>query len=186
MGRNRKPRKAYRRGRVDLDPVDMTKARVSTLTIAQRLDLMRPLRAAFTGLRTATGHWPAWCGMAYGLNVAEQLALSGIARDRLPEFTAGQAAMHALHSRVVAGGSWTMRAQEITALEFAVDLHGIQLQFASQGEVANASEAVKRNVQQALKGNAPRDAKVCVGVLGTPRPALLPTAPTPAESPTHV
>ncbi|MBF9672519.1 hypothetical protein IAI19_11775, partial [Streptococcus pseudopneumoniae] len=55
---------------------------------------------------------------------------------------------------------------EITALDFAVDLHVIQLQFCSQREMDDAIKTVKRKMQQALKGNAPRSARICVGALG--------------------
>lgn len=166
MGRNRKPRKAYRPRPVDLDTPDMVKARVATLTLGQRLELMRPLRKAFEGLRMGTAGWPAWCAVADGMNVAEQLARDGIASDHLHAFTAAQAALQALHARVNERGTWTMRAAEITALDFAVDLHGIQLQFVSKGEMEAAITTVQRRVQQALKGNAPADALVCVGALG--------------------
>jgi hypothetical protein len=44
-------------------------------------------------------------------------------------------------------------------------LHGIQLRVASQGEVQSAIETVRTRVRQALAGNAPRDALVCVGGL---------------------
>ena len=179
MGRNRKPRKAYRPGRVDADPVDLAISRAAKLSLVQRLDLMRPLRAAFEGMRMGTAGWPAWCSVADAMNVAEQLAGAGIVSDRQPEFTAAQAALHQVHGRVLAGGSWTLRAAEITALDFAVDLHGIQLQYVSQGEVQDAIEAVKRNVLQALRGNAPRNAKVCVGVLGAHQADALAAATQP-------
>lgn len=165
MGRNRKPRKAYKPRPIDLDPVDMVKSGVAKLTLAQRLAFERDARTAFAGLRSATGGLHAWETVADAMNVSELLA-ANICSDRLPEFFAAQDALHELHSRVQAGGSWTMRAAEITALDFAVDLHVIQLQFCSQREMDDAIKTVKRKMQQALKGNAPRSARICVGALG--------------------
>lgn len=166
MGRTKKPRKAYRLGRVDPDPVDLAISRASKLRLVQRLDLMRPLRKAFDGLRMGTGGWAAWASVADGLNVAEELSLLGIASDRTGEIVAAQLALKSLHERVQQRGTWTMRAEEITAIEWAIDLHDIQLQHASQGEVERAIETVKRTRLQVLKGNGPRNATVCVGALG--------------------
>lgn len=181
MPRTRKPRKPYRPSPVQTDPVETTIARAGRLRLADQLYLMSPLRAAFDCLRAGTAGWGAWCAAADGLNVAEQLARTSICSDRLPEFTAAQAALQQLHARVSAGGSWTLYAAEIKALDFAFDLHSIQLQYASQGEVQAAILAVQRNVQQALMGNAPQGAMVCMGQLGRPDAAAATPAATPAQ-----
>lgn len=162
----KKPRKAYRARPVFADPVECVIAHAGRLPTEQRNALVRPVEQAFEAMRRGTGGWPAWCGMADAMNVAEALAHGGIASDRMPEIQAAQAALHAVHSRVNAGGSWTLRAAEIGALEFGVDLHRIQATLCSQGEMAAAITSVQRKASQALKGNAGKGVTVCVGALG--------------------
>lgn len=166
MATNRKPRKPHRPRRVDLDPMDMTSARVARLTPQQKATLISPAQAALDNLRRCVDPWPAWCNLADALNVAEQLGLRAIASDRLPEIRAAQAVMHDIYHRQATRGTWAMRAPELAALDFAVALHAIQLDHCSQGELADSILAVQRRVAQALAGNAPKDARVCVGQIG--------------------
>ena len=170
MPGNARPRKRYRPRVVDMDPVETVIARAGKLQGAQRSMLHGPLAQAFDGLRDGTGGWPAWCTLADGMNVAEKLAQAGIASDRVPEIREAQAALAAVHHRHQQGGSWTLRASEMAALDFGLLLHQVQLDHCSQGEMAAAISTVMRCVQQALAGNAPRDAMVCVGQLGTAAP----------------
>lgn len=166
MGKSQRPRKAYRPRPVDAAPHELAMARAAALQPSQRQALSQPLQQALDGLRTGTGGWAAWRAMADAMNVAEQLVVRGIASDRMAEIQAAQAALHAVHQRHAQRGTWTLRADELAALTTGAQMHTIQLRFASQGEVADAIRAVQRRVQQALAGNAPRDARVCVGQLG--------------------
>lgn len=171
MANNRKPRKAYRPGRVDPDPVQTAIALASKLLPQQRAALRQPLRAALRGLRTGTGGCKAWESMADAMNVAEQLALRGIASDRMPEVEAAQAALYSLHTRHAQRGSWTLQAAELTALRVGRFFHFAQLAYCTQGELRDSIMAVQRNVHQALQGNASPHAKVCVGMLAAqPQP----------------
>lgn len=166
MGKTRKPRKAYRPHRIDADPMDLASSRAALLLPKQKATLVRPVTAALDHLRRCADPWTAWCSLADALNVAEQLALRNIASDRLPEFQAAQQVMHDIYHRQASRGTWAMRAPELAALDFAVQLHVIQLGVCTQGELADSILAVQRRVAQALKGNAPKDARVCVGQLG--------------------
>jgi hypothetical protein len=146
-------------------------SRAAALEDSQRRDLITPVRSALQGLRTGTGGWTAWSSLADAMNVAEQLCSLGIASDRTAAIDAAQAALAEVHARHAARQSWTLRATELQALEEAVLIHGIQLRFASQGEVSDAIKTVQRRVAAALAGNASPKARVCVGVLGTPEAA---------------
>lgn len=168
MSANRKPRKAYRPGRVDIDPVHTAIALASKLQPEQRAALRKPLRAALRTLRTGTRTGAAWADMADGMNVAEQLARAGIASDRMPEILAAQAALHAVHTRHATLGSWTLRGSELQALRVGAFFHQVQLIYCTQGELRTAITTVQRNVQQALKGNASPRARICVGTLTKP------------------
>ena len=58
-------------------------------------------------------------------------------------------------------------ASEIRALADGVELHEVQLEVCTQGEMSDAIFSVQRHVAQALAGNAPRSARICVaGILG--------------------
>ena len=168
MGRTAKPRRAYRPRVIDGNPITLAMSRAAALEDSQRRDLITPVRSALAALRTGTGGMDAWCTLADAANVAEQLCALGIASDRLATIDAAQAALAELHARHAQRGNWTLRAAELLALEEAVVIHGIQLRFASQGEVAEAIKTVQRRVAAALAGNASPKARVCVGVLGAP------------------
>jgi hypothetical protein len=166
MPRSHRPRKRYVPARVDIDPVETAIALASRLQPFQRASLRRPLRVALERLRTGAGDWPAWCAMADGMNVAEQLALRGIVSDRMAEISAAQAALHALYLRHGERGGWTLRGTELAALRLGRFFHFAQLSYCSQGELRDAIQAVQRKVGAALAGNASPKALVCVGRLG--------------------
>jgi hypothetical protein len=173
MGRTAKPRKAYRPKGATIDAVDYTIALACKLGPPQRASLRNPLRAALTNLRTGRDTASAWCELADGMNVAEQLAHRGIVSDRLQVFLQAQAALHAVNTRNQQRGTMTLRAEELAALRLGRFFHFVQLDYCTQGEMQAAIEAVKRKVQQALAGNAPRDARICVGGLrGRPGQAV--------------
>lgn len=167
MPRSHRPRKRYVPKRIDHDPVELAISGAALLHASQRASLIDPLRGAFEALRTGRGTQDAWRAMADALNVAEQLAMQGIASDHAELILRAQAALAALHARRQAGGSWTLRAPELDALRDAAEIHEIQLEHATQAETGRAITAARRRVQQALVGNAPRDAIVCIGALGT-------------------
>ncbi|MCX7279655.1 MAG: hypothetical protein NTZ15_20475, partial [Burkholderiales bacterium] len=145
---------------------DLATSRAALLLPQQKASLTRPVTAALHNLRCCTEPWPAWCNLADALNVAEQLALRNIASDRLPEIQAGQKIMHDIYHRQDERGTWAMRAHELDTLDFALQLHTIQLGLCTQGELKDSIQAVQRRVQQALAGNAPKNARVCVGQIG--------------------
>lgn len=165
MPANRKPRKSYRPRPVDPLAHDTAQALATVLRPEQKAVLATPATTALARLRMCEGSAAAWRDMADAMNVAEQLALRGIASDRMAEFQQAQAALHAVHTRATARGTYALRGVELAALDKAVELHLIQLSYCTQGELRNAINAVRRRVSQALAGNAPRDALVCVGAL---------------------
>ena len=166
MNSKRTRRKAYRPRPVHLDMIEHTIALACKLAPQQRAAFRQPLRVAFNGLRTGVGAQDAWCQLADAMNVAEQLALRKIASDRLPEILAAQEALHDVHQRHAQRGTWTLRATELAALRLGRFFHFVQVDHCTQLEMRDSIDAVRRRVQQALAGNAPRNAKVCVGQLG--------------------
>lgn len=166
MGRSHKPRKRYVPKRVDLDPMGLATALASLLQPEQRADLVLPMNAAFLRLRLGQGTHACWANLADAMNVAERLAGLGIANDHAAELQAAHAALASLHARNAEGGTWVMRGTEIAALEVALELHQIQLDHCTQGELAQAITTVQRVMSQALAGNASPRAHICMGGLG--------------------
>lgn len=167
MPRSSKPRKRYIPKRVDADPFDLASARAALVPPHVRAQFERPMQASFDLLRRGAGNWSAWCNLADSMNVAERLADLGIASDRKADILQAQAALAALHDRHANSQSWTLRGAEIAALQLATEIHEIQLEFATQGELYEAIATVQRCVQQALAGNVSPRATVCVaGALG--------------------
>jgi len=170
MPKPRKPRKAYRPRRISLDPVEEAVAGAGKMPAHQRVAFVRLLQQAVDGLRDGSGGAAAWCQLADGLNVAEQLALAGICSDRLGEVLAAQEALSALHERQLHQHTYTLRASELAALREGVLFAQIQLEFVSQTEFIAARDKVVRKVQAALAGNASPKTIVCLGPLGTAKP----------------
>jgi len=114
-------------------------------------------------LQQGTNPAAAWSTLADSFNVAEVLCEMNIANDHAKTIDAAQEVLAELHRRHAEKNTWTMRAAEMQALEQAVVIHGIQLRFASQGEVANAIATVKRRLAAALAGNASPKTRMCIG-----------------------
>lgn len=143
MPRSQPPRRRYAPKRVDSDPVGLAMAHAALLQPQQQADLINPLRAAFEALRRGQGNQNAWCAMADAMNIAEALADLGIANDHAELIQRAQAALAALHQRHQTNRSWTLRAAELDALRDASEIHEIQIEHATQGEVANAIATVR-------------------------------------------
>jgi hypothetical protein len=169
-----KPRKRYVPKRVDLDPFDLAASRAALLLPQQRMSLLVPVYRAFQAFREGRGDLDLWRDLADAMNVAEVLCELNIAPDHVGVFQAAQAALADVHERAVQRHRYTLYGHEITALDDAVEMHRIQLDYCSQGELARAIDTVKRRVQQALAGNASPRAHVCTpGLLGR-EPAVPP------------
>ena len=161
-----KRRKAYKPRPASLDPVTVAILRAAVMDEGQRQDMSAPLHQAFANLRAGVMPTAAWADLADCCNVGEVLAEMGIASDRLGEFRAAQQALADIHARNQERGSWTARSSELAFLERAIELHEVQMLYASQGEFKEAIEKVKRRTFQALRGNVPRGRTVLMGALG--------------------
>jgi hypothetical protein len=167
MGRSSAPRKAYRPRPVDRDPVGLATAMAALLDPPQRQKLVDRCATAFEAFRGGRGTAALWADLADALNVAEALAERGIANDHAELFQRAQAALSDVSSRHEHGRSWTLYAADITALDEALYVHGIQLEHCSQREFAESVRQVQRRVAGALRGHPPAGARVCnPGALG--------------------
>ncbi len=153
MPRSHKPRKRYIPKRIDCDPIDLAISRATVLTIGQRTLLTAPMHKSLEAFRTGKATRHDWANLADAMNVAEQLSALHIASDHGETWERAQATLAAVHDRVAAGGSFTLRGPELSALDDAVFVHGVQLEHCSQAELEQAILRVKRRVEGALQGN---------------------------------
>lgn len=168
MPRSSKPRKAYRPKHIATDPVERAIAMVAVPPAQSQAALIAPIREALDNLRRGTGQLADWNCLADAHNVALALAELQIANDHRDTLVAGCRALRDLADRVNAGGRYTLRGPELTALWVSTEIHEIQLGLASQREIRDAIVAVQRTVRGVLEGNAPKRAHVVViGALGT-------------------
>lgn len=160
--------------RLCIDPMGVAMARAALLPPAQRRAFVQPMRAAMSTLKTGPGNadgMHAWCELADALNVAAELCRLGLASDRAGAIRAGHVALSQLHARHGQIGRWVLRGDEICVLEGtpaepgALEIHEIQLEVCTQGEMADAIAAAAHRARQALAGNASADAVVCIGGL---------------------
>jgi hypothetical protein len=115
------------------------------------------------------GEEPAfnWSSMADSANVAEQLSAIGIGSGEQADavIERAQKSLADVYRRQSERGSWTMRAEEIDALRWLIELHSAQLAACSYGEFERALRATAERVSQAVAGNAPRGAHVLIGLI---------------------
>lgn len=172
MPRSHKPRKRHVPKRVDPDPIGLAIGRATVLNAEQRIKLNVSVLDAILAFRHGEGTRTHWMNLADAMNVAEVLAGAGIfADDRPAAYAAAQQVLADVSDRHEAGGSWTLRGPELTALGQGVQGHELQLDHVSQGELADAITTVKHRISGALAGNAPAGARICTaGSLGRPVP----------------
>ena len=169
MSANKKPRKKYRPGLINIDPVPATIEGAGTLNAEKSATVITNIRRAHDELKKGD-HDKAWKGIADTFNVAEQLSALGICSDdeSVAIIIAAQHALADIHDRnVAAGRSCAMRASEIVAIDAAIDRYEIQLKYCSRREYDLAISQAINIVRQARAGNAGKTVRQCIGFIGT-------------------
>lgn len=125
-----------------VSPVDEALFRASTMGTGERVKLIAKLREAWARARTGRCTSADWGRIASAINMGVAIAQLGIASDREAEFDAAADALTSWARRRRSTGSWTLRADEIRALDLALEIHEVQLQYASRGELMTAHDRV--------------------------------------------
>lgn len=141
--------------------------KLDTSDVQRQQTLMQTALAEFCRGERCADHWAS---LADAANMAETLAAMGLGSgpqaDRV--ISDAQRALHDVHTRHAARGTWTLYADEIDALHWLVRLHcTVQLAACSYGEFSDAFERTQNRLRQALAGNAPAGALVIAGGIGT-------------------
>jgi hypothetical protein len=160
-------------GRVVLNAVEIAINRARPLAAAdvagQKLAMELALREFCRGAH-CDAHWRS---LADAANMAETLAGMGLGSgdEANHVINTAQKALHDVHQRHAARGTWTLYADEIDALHWLVRLHcTAQLPACSYGEFCDAFTRTQNRLRQALAGNAPAGALVVAGGLGANPP----------------
>lgn len=156
MPRSHKPRKRFdpRRHPVDRDPIELAMNQIATLQPSQRATLKKTAEDAFDAFRRGHGSAELWAHLADALNMGEAMATLNLANDHGHKFTDAQIALGRVHQRHAAGGNYTLRGDEIAALDDALFIYGVQLDVCSKGEWLAAIDRVSNRVRSACAGNA--------------------------------
>lgn len=169
MAVSKKPRKKYRPGSVNIDPVPAMIENACKLNAAKSATVIANIRLAHDALKKGD-HDKPWKGLADTFNVAEQLAVMGICSDTesVSIIIAAQHALADIHDRnMAAGRPCAMHASEIVAIDAGIERYEIQLAYCSRREYDAAISQAINIVQQARAGNAGKTVRHCIGFIGT-------------------
>lgn len=169
MARNKRPRKAYRPRTIDpsahLSAISGSR-KLTPDEVQQGVLAVDRAYAAFASGHECAFHWRA---LADALNVAEALADVGICSD--PEsreaILAAQRALERLQRQHRAIGTWALWDDDERDLRAGLGRHKLQLTLCDYSEYRRAVTDAHRRLAGALAGNAPKDALVIVGELGS-------------------
>lgn len=153
-------------------PLEIAMNRAAKLLPAERELLVKPVQAAFQAFKLGQGNAAHLAALADALNVGADLAEKvKIASNHTGTLDAGRAAVLSLLDRYATSGSWTLKGTEIAALDEALFICRVQLDYCSRGELAGAVQRVISRCQSALAddaaGRAPANRVYDIGALGT-------------------
>lgn len=168
---NRAQRRAQQRqaGRVQtratrppriVNAVDYVKLRATSLTKAERRDMLAPAQAGFQALREGVATYLEWAAVVTAIGRAQAIEALGIVTGMIEHFDAADVALAAVAARVRTahrGAAWgrctPLYFAEIAAIEEALDLHYHQLEFPAVSEIRKAEALDLKGVRAAAAGD---------------------------------
>lgn len=154
-------------------PLAIALNRAAKLLPAERELLVKPVQAAFQAFKLGQGSAEHLAQIADALNIGTDLAEKvKIASNHTGTLEAGKAAVLSLLDRHATTGSWTLKGTEIAALDEALFICRVQLDFCSRGELSGAVQRVISRCRSALADEAAgRNPEVPVYTIGALGPA---------------
>lgn len=149
MASNKKPRKAYRPKPVRIDPVGhvltgmMALGQVGDELVMLRLKNHGALAALTQGRATSED----FNMLIAALNITEALMMQQLGAEFSPELTAGQDALREIGARRRQLGRFVLRAEEMKALNLAMDVHDAQLDICTVAQLERAIYTVRHVVR---------------------------------------
>lgn len=168
MGRNTRPRKAYRPRTIAANSVERCIEGAAIIDQAQATASRAACARALDKLKRGDDARFAWCVLADAMTMAEHMAGVGICSDAdcRAVIDGAQAALAAVAARQAERCSWSMRASEISAIDEGLFIHSTQLQHISLHEYETALANAMRTAHQALAGNAAAGVVMVDGMQG--------------------
>lgn len=153
MSKNKKPRKAYRPKPANPRAHEYAMLMASLMPAEDRQLVLMAGTLARDAILRQTAPEDQWRELVDVFNTAEALSTGGICSDDETRTVvqAAQQVLSDLWSR--RGASWTLRAEEVAALDEALERFSIQVSLCTLGEYINARHTVKTLVYQAERGN---------------------------------
>lgn len=148
MAANKKPRKAYRPKPVRIDPVGYVLTGFKPVGQVGDELIMLHLKnhgalAALTQGRASNDDFNM---LISALNVTEALMMQELGAEYSPELKAGQDALRAVGNRYKQIKRFVLRAEEMTALNLAMEVHDAQLEICTVAQIERAILTVRRVV----------------------------------------
>lgn len=137
---------------VGINNVEVALSRAAKLSHEDQCRIMAVVNTCFDEMKKGTWRVPEWNCLADTLNLAAALASPGfnLLNDHIEKFHKAMDRMNDVAERVANGHGWTANAQEINAMEKAVEFFCYQIQFASRGEYFRGLEYARKK-QNAMK-----------------------------------
>lgn len=128
------------------NPMHWAMAGVYVLPDAIKKDLKESIEHAYTTLAQGHAGRDIWCELMQALNTAEELCKVRICNNLLPQIEAAQNAMCDIAPRAMVGKA-ICRGTELAAIREGLDMHKIQLDFATQAEFSKCVHQVTQRIK---------------------------------------
>lgn len=148
MAANKKPRKAYRPKPVRIDSVNYVLTGMKPVAAVGDELLMLRLRnhGALTALTQGRANNEQFNMLIAALNMTEALMMQDMGTQYSPQLRAGQDALRAIGTRYKTIKRFVLRAEEMKALNLAMDVHDAQLEICTVAQLEHAIMTVRKTV----------------------------------------
>lgn len=134
--------------------VEVAMSRVLTIPDENKKTLQNIVSTCMADMKSGKWRRPEWNTLADTLNVGAALANPyNICSDHLDKFHKAMDKMAEVADRVKKGYGWAPTAQDINAMEKAMEIFLIQIEFCSRGEYFNAIEHARKRIDAGKRGD---------------------------------
>lgn len=150
MAANKKPRKKYRPRGVFKDPLAYVMAGNRPATEEAQLKAKIGYHLSMTNITQGRGRKEDWQEITNSINLGLTLCEMGYGKEFVPDLVKAQGAMILLRDRFKSSDRMILKAEEMSLINTALDLHDQQLALAPIREV---EKAIRHVEQQIARGN---------------------------------
>jgi hypothetical protein len=134
--------------------IEVAMSRSQTIGGENRQKLRHIVSTCMADMKAGKWGRPEWNTLADTLNVGAALANPyNICSDHMDKFHHAMDKMAEVADRVKKGYGWSPTAQDINAMEKAMEIFLIQIEFCSRGEYFNAIEHARKRIDAGKRGD---------------------------------